>query len=186
MKKLIVLALFTTFLSCSESKEVETVTIKDKFTVELPDYLSEAKNLHPDASLQYQNALKEFYVVVIDEPKEEFLNIAATTTDFSADFNGYHDILRNGLEEEIEKNKITPTKDTQINGLKAKTFTLTGEVDKIPVYYEVAYLEGKDRFYQIVSWTLESSKDKYHEPMQKIIKSFKEIGTDRSAERSKK
>ncbi|MFC6097154.1 hypothetical protein ACFPVY_10915 [Flavobacterium qiangtangense] len=186
MKKILALCLFTTLFSCSESKEVETVTIKNKFTIELPDYLSEARDLHQDASLQYQNALREFYVVVIDEPKQEFFDIASTTSDFPADFNGYHDILKGGLEDEIAKVDITPTKDLQINGLKAKTFSLTGDIEGTPVYYEVAYLEGKERFYQIVTWTLETSKDKYKDPMQKIINSFKEIGADRSSERSKK
>lgn len=184
MKKLFALALFTTLLSCTESKEVETVTVKDKYTLQLPDYLTEAKDLHPDASLQYQNALKEFYVVVIDEQKQGFYD-AASLTDYTADFTGYHDILKDGMEEEIGNVKITPTKDTQVNGLKAKTFSLTGDIEGIPVYYEIGYLEGKDRFYQVVTWTLESSKDKYKEPMQKIISSFKEIGSDRSSGKGK-
>jgi len=186
MKKIFALCIFVALTSCSESKEVETITIKNKFTVQLPEYLSETQDLHQGASLQYQNALKEFYVVIIDEPKQEYFDIAATTTDFSADFDGYHDILKTGLEGDIAEIKITPTKDLQINGLKAKTFSLTGDIEGIPVYYEVAYLDGKERFYQIVTWTLETSKDKYKEPMQKIINSFKEIGTDRSSDRSKK
>ena len=185
MKKIIALLFFATLTSCSESKEVETVAVQDKYTLQLPDYLSEANDLHPDASLQYQNALKEFYVVVIDEQKQGFYD-AAAMTDYTADFAGYHDILKNGMEAEIDDVKISATVDTQVNGLKAKTLSLTGGIEGIPVYYEIGYLEGKDRFYQIVTWTLESNKDKYKEPMQKIISSFRETGADRGSGRAKK
>ena len=185
MKKILALSLFTILLSC-DSNEVQTVNIKNQYSLEVPDFLSEAHDLHDDASLQYQNALREFYVVVIDEPKQDFYDIASTTTDFPADFNGYHQILRSGLEESIQKIEITPSKDTQINGLKAKTFSLTGEIEKIPVYYEVGYVEGKDRFYQVVIWTLKDNQQKYKTQMQKIISSFKETGAGRSSDRSKK
>lgn len=185
MKKTLALCLVALLLSCN-SKEVQTVTIKNQYSVQLPDFLSKAKDLHQGASLQYQNALREFYVVVIDEPKKDFYAIAETTEDFPADFNGYHQILKNELEEGIQDIQITPTKDTQINGLKAKTFSLTGEIGTIPVYYEVAYIEGKDKFYQIVTWTLKDNKEKYAEQMQKILSSFKETGTARSNDRSKK
>lgn len=179
MKKILALCLFLSLASCEESKNVETITVPNKYTVELPDYLSKAHDLHDDASLQYQNALKEFYVVIIDEPKQDFFNIAKTTEDFPADFEGYHQILKSGLEESIQKIEISESKDLQINGLKAKTFSLTGEIEAIPVYYDVAYIEGKDRFYQIVTWTLKNNKEKYETQMHAILSSFKEIGSGR-------
>lgn len=185
MKKILVLFLFTLLLSC-DSNKVETVTVKNKYSLELPSFLSEAKGLHDQASLQYQNAFKEFYVVVIDEPKQAFFDVAATTTDFTPDLNGYHQILRNSLEESIKDATFEPTKDVQINGMKAKTFTLTGTIEEIPIFYDIAYIEGKDTFYQIVIWTVKSSKEKFHEPMDKIISSFKEIGSERKGDRSKK
>ena len=185
MKKILALCIFSILLSCN-SNEVQNVNIKNQYSLELPDFLSKASNLHEDASLQYQNVLREFYVVVIDEPKQDFFDIATTTTDFSADFNGFHQILKSGLEEGIQKIEITPSKDTQINGLKAKTFSLTGEIETIPIYYEIAYIEGKDRFYQIVTWTLKDNKEKYSAQMRKILSSFKESGTARkSSGRSK-
>lgn len=185
MKKIIALCLFVSLFSCT-SDNTETITVKNKYSVELPSFLSKAKDLHNMASLQYQNAFKEFYIVIIDEPKEEFASAAKTTDEFTPDFNGYHQILRGSLEASIENGVFTDTKDTQINGLKAKTFTLTGKVDEIPIFYDIAYVEGNDRFYQIVIWTIESSKDKFREPMDKIIASFKEIGSGKSSDRSLK
>lgn len=176
MKKLIVFSFFALLVSC-DSNKVETVTVKNKYSLELPEFLSEARDLHDKASLQYQNAFKEFYVVVIDEPKQEFLEVAEGTTDFTPDFNGYHQILRSSLEETIKESEFTPTKDVRINGLKAKTFSLTGKVEEIPIFYDIAYIEGKDTFYQVVIWTLKSSKEKFKEPMDKILSSFKEIGS---------
>jgi len=172
-------------LSCTSDK-TETITVKNKYSIELPSFLSEAKGLHDMASLQYQNAFKEFYIVIIDEAKEEFATAAKVTTEYTPDFNGYYQILRGSLEASIKDGVFTDTKDTRINGLKAKTFTLTGKVDEIPVFYDIAYVEGKDRFYQIVIWTIESSKEKFKEPMDKILSSFKEIGSGKSSDRSSK
>lgn len=185
MKKIFALCFFTFLLSC-DSDKVETVTVKNKYSLELPSFLSKARDLHNDASLQYQNAFKEFYIVVIDEPKQAFYDVAKTTTDFSPDLNGYYQILRNSFDESVSKTEFTPTKDTQINGLKAKTFSFTGEIDNLPIFYDIAYIEGKDSFYQVVIWTLKDSKEKFKEPMDKIIASFKEIGSGRKSDRSSK
>ncbi|TPD68514.1 hypothetical protein [Flavobacterium microcysteis] len=185
MKKIIALCLFVSLFSCTSDK-TETITVKNKYSVELPSFLSEAKGLHNQASLQYQNAFKEFYVVIIDEPKQEFMDAAKTTAEFSPDFNGYSQILRGSLEASLKEAAFTDTKDTHINGLNAKTFSLTGKMDEIPIFYDIAYVEGKNHFYQIVIWTIESSKDKFREPMDKIIASFKEIGSGKSSDRSLK
>lgn len=187
MKKIIALCLLTFIFSCGSSDEVETVTVDHKYSLELPSFLSKGTGLHDDASLQYQNVFKEFYIVVIDEPKKGFIDVLKDT-EYSPDLQGYYDVLTGGLEETIENINFEPVKDVQINGLKAKTFSITGTIaeKKLDIFYKIAYIEGKDSFYQIVTWTIKDSKDKYAPQMDKIIRSFKEIGNSRKADRSKK
>lgn len=180
MKKIFTLLFVATALFACNSDKIETVSIKNQYSVDLPSFLSKATTLHEDASLQYQNAMREFYVVVIDETKQEF-HSAVQETDFTADLSGYAQVLRTSLEQSMSDGKFSTVTDTQINGLKAKTFTFEGTMEGLPIYYSVAYIEGKDHYYQIVSWTLQKSKDKYQEQMKAIASSFKETKGDRSA-----
>ena len=186
MKKLITLCLFTIFLSCDSKKaKTETVTINNKYSVELPDFLSKGTELHEEASLQYQNLFKEFYVIILDEPKEEIID-AAPILDIEPTLEGYYSYLKSSMEETIEEVKFMDVKNTKINGLNAKTFSVTGKVDGIDAFYKIAYIEGKDTYYQVLIWSLLKKQEKYTPEMEKIIASFKEIGSSKSADRSKK
>lgn len=170
MKKIIAVGLLLVLLiSCDSKTEFQTVKIKNRYSLELPDFLSEAQNLNPDASLQYQNPLREFYVMVLDEPKTDF------PISSKVDLNAYRDILRPNLEASLEKPSFSPEKDTVINGLKAKLFTLSGTTEGLDIYYKFAYIESKTHFYQVLTWTLLNRKDQFSSDMDKIIASFKEL-----------
>ncbi len=187
MKKIIFLCLLAFIFSCGSSDEVETVTIAHKYSIELPTFLSKGTGLQDDASLQYQNLLREFYVVVVDEPKFGLSEILMNAG-YTPDLQGYFNILTADIEGTMENTEIESVKDIQINGLKAKTFSMTGTIpeNNIDVFYKMAYIEGEDSFYQIVTWTMKKNKDKYAPQMDKLIRSFKEIGNSRKADRSKK
>lgn len=170
MKKIIALGLlFTVLISCNSKTEYQTVTIKNKYSLELPDFLSEVTNLNAGASLQYQNPLREFYVIVLDEPKSKFPNQE------SVNLEAFKTILRNELQTNLNNPKFSSDRDTVINGLKAKLFSLSDNSNNIDIYYQFAYIESKNHFYQILTWTLENRKDQFSLDMNKIIASFKEI-----------
>ena len=170
MKKILVLGLSLLLLvSCNSNTENRTVKIKNKYSLELPDFLSEVQNLNPEASLQYQNPLKEFYVIVLDEPKSDFPNPDVI------DLEEYKNILKANLEASLENPTFSPIRDTVINGLKTKLFSLSDKTDGIEIYYQFAYIESKTDFYQILTWTLENRKDKFSKDMDKIIASFTEL-----------
>lgn len=174
MKKLIVLGLlFTILISCNSNTEYQTVRVKNKYSLELPDFLSEVQNLNPEASLQYQNPLKEFYVIVLDEPKNYFTDAIG--------LEEYKNILRTNLETSLESPTFSPSRDTVINGLKTKLSSLSDKRDGIAIYYQFAYIESKTHFYQILTWTLENRKDKFSPDMDKIIASFKELENKKKA-----
>lgn len=170
MKKVFALGILFVFLiSCNHNTTYQTVKVKNKFSLELPDFLSEVKTLNAAASLQYQNPLREFYVIVLDEPKSEFPDQE------SIDLETFKAILRDGLETNLTNPRFSRDRDTVINGLKAKLFSLSDNSDKVDIYYQFAYIESKNNFYQILTWTLENRKDQFSDEMNKIIASFKEI-----------
>lgn len=179
MKKLIpYLLVIWVFTSCQDSDTVSSVTINDTYSIEVPSFLSEAKDLHEDASLQYQNTFKEFYVVVIDESKESLHTLiedAELTGLYSKDFEGFTQINLDHFESVVtDFSQIEPI-DTVINDLHARTVTVSGKVDGIDIYYAIAFIDGRDNYYQVMTWTLKTKKDDFAERMDRMINSFKEI-----------
>lgn len=176
MKKIHVLGLLIVFfISCNSTTEYQNVKVKNKYSLDLPDYMGESLDLNSDASLQYQNTFRELYTIVLDEPKSDFPNSE------EVNLQEFYNIVRGNLEETLKNPTFSATRDTTINGLNAKLFSLSDNTEGVDIYYQFAYLESDKHFYQILVWTLENRKDKFTQDMDRIIASFKEIeGKNRS------
>lgn len=175
---LVYLILILTLSSCGVSDSVEPVTFQNLYSLEVPSFMEATTALNDDASLQYQNLIKELYVIVIHETKDEINNaITDNNLDFiySKDFDGYSQMVVDNFNESINIINRSEISDIIINGLKAKTFTLSGTVEGVEAYFKFCLVEGNDNYYQIMTWTLEDRKDKYSEKMNSIINSFKEV-----------
>ena len=87
---------FLSSSSCVSEDAVEVVNIQGKYSLSVPSFLTKVNNLNEDASLQYQHAWKELYVIVIDEAKSE-IGTALKTYDlegiYSQDLKGYTDLV---------------------------------------------------------------------------------------------
>lgn len=169
MKNVLFFGLLTVlFISCNSTTEYQNVKIKKKYSLDLPDYMGESLDLNSDASLQYQNTFRELYAIVLDEPKADFPNPKEINVE------DFYSIVRGNLEETLKNPTFSATRDTTINGLKAKLFSLSDNTEGVDIYYQFAYLESDKHFYQILIWTLENRKDQYIKDMDRIIASFKE------------
>ncbi len=186
MKKHIFITIISTLLllSCGDGKEktetvkTETVKVNNLYTVEIPAFLTKAKHLNEEASLQYQNLLKEVYIVVLDESKEavETVIIDNGLEDYyTFDVDGYANLLTDGLESSVTFDSIPELHPKKINGLNARTMNFTGKMEGIHIYWDFAFIEGRNNYYQVMSWTLVDRKDKYKDVMSTMINSFKEI-----------
>jgi len=178
MKKIFspILAIFF-LMACSETPP-ETVTVDDKFSLQIPGYLSEANGLNSDASLQYQNLIKEFYVIVIDEDIETFneaINENQLQDIYSTDFDGYFSLLIDSFSEGIEIFTVSDQVDLTINDMPAKSIEIEGQVDDVSIYYNYTVVKGETDYYQILSWTLRDKKINYLDQMNEIAKSFVEL-----------
>lgn len=177
--RLLLLAFVAITLSACDG-EPQTVTIKNKYSVELPSFLSVATDLNDDASLQYENGMREFYVVVIDEPRKDFDDMMINNDlGYTPDLDGYSQILIDDVRETLHDKNTAKAEKTTINGLEARTTSLTGTVQNLDVYWKVGYIQGKKDYYQVLCWTLTENKDKYDAQMADIIKSFKELDKSR-------
>jgi hypothetical protein len=181
MKNLLTLFLFVLLLlGCSKTNEIRTqvVIIEDRYSLELPTFLKIGKNINDEASLQYQNRLMDFYVIVIDEPKDELSEVLIENEieeKYSDDFTGYSQLLLDGFEFSIENARIQELSTTEINSMPAKLITINGKVEGFDIFYYVGFFEGKETYYQVLAWTLERKEEKFKESMSKIMNSMTEI-----------
>ena len=179
MKKAILsLLVIVALISCGPSDKKQTVKIENKYSLTIPAFLTKAKGLNEEASLQYQNGRKEFYVIVIDDDKEvlvKALEENGLSDTYSNDIKGYSELLLKGFENNINVSKKSEIKDTVINNMKARLINMNGKVDKIDAYYSVAYVEGKNRYYQVMVWTLGKFENDYKDQMNEIFYTLREL-----------
>ena len=55
--------------------DFKKVEINHEYQVSIPKYMRKTNSLNDDASLQCQNIFKETYLIIIDEPKDEFIEV---------------------------------------------------------------------------------------------------------------
>lgn len=87
----------------------------------------------------------------------------------------YSDLIVKSLKGQIKNNEFSEIKDAEINGCKAKTFLIKGEVKDIKASYIYAVIELPNSYVHVVTWTLTSRYDKNKDKLIKVINSFKEI-----------
>lgn len=118
------------------------------------------------------------YIIVIDEAKKDIfdaINQNNLSETYSADFEGYTKLVMDGYSQKMTiKEKSNPT-DTLANGLKIRKVSLTSVYNGIDAFMMLGFVEGKERYYQIFTWTLAKRKDKHEQKMVKMINSFKEL-----------
>ena len=168
------------FVSCGKNNEVSTIK-KNNYSVEIPTDLSETKDLNDVASLQYSNLFQEFYVIVIDEPKKDLVSVFKPFSNQSNNLDGYSELLKINMATVLSKTDFSKIPAKQINGMRAKVFSVETKIENLDAYYKFGFFESKTTYYQVMIWTL-LDKKKEHEPeMLKIIESFRETNANREA-----
>lgn len=181
MQKLYIFILTILFFnSCQSDDKEQVVKIENKYSISIPSFMTKDRNLNKNATLQYrhQNALKEFYVIVIDESKEEVqkaLSEHNLTLIYSNDIKGYTNLILSDFEQHIKILEKSELIDTLVNNMSAKLLTLSARAEDIEAFYALAFIEGKKRYYQITIWTLASKKHEFEEKMNQILYSLKEL-----------
>ncbi len=159
----------------SLDKDFNMVEINNEYKIAVPKYMKEAKDLNDEASLQYQNIFKETYIVIIDEPKDEFVSIFKELEEYDTTISAvknYCDVQTQYITESVEAMKKSDPVSLKINGLNAEMYEMEGTIENIGVYYNLTFVEGIDKLYMIMAWTLKTRKEKYKATFKTAISSF--------------
>ncbi len=131
---------------------------------DMPRHWKKQKDLHEDALIGVGNVLREEYMIVLDDPK----------VDFAGDLTEFSEITTQGIMDNIGGGTISAPKTLTINGLPAIRHEITGTVDRINVVYFHTSVEGKDRFFQFLCWTIRSKQGSALTEFEKVVNSIEE------------
>jgi len=179
MRKIVTFILIILLLqSCSSGDEEQKITVGNKYTLSIPAFLTKVNNLNDDASLQYQHAWKEFYVIAIEESKDEIERALIDnnlTSIYENNIDGYSKLALDVFKESLNNPYQSEIIETIVNEMPSKLTTLKGSVDGIDAFYSIGMYEGKESYYQVLAWTLSSKQYSYKSKMDKILYSLKEM-----------
>lgn len=184
MRKLLlplVAVIALTFSGCGNKTKFNEVKINGLYSMSLPDYLTEGYELNSEASLQYQNEVKEVYVIVIDESKEEFIEVFESIGEYDSTksaVDNYAEAQMESIEENMsEVTSKSTMRKADLAGCPARICDVAGTQDGITdaMGFTVAFIEGKETLYMVMTWTFEKTKPDYQDDMNEMINSFKEL-----------
>jgi hypothetical protein len=161
----------------------QTVVVQNRYSLDVPSFLSPTNKLNADASLQYYDKTLDCAVQVIDEPKSEFSEVIEGLRKEVPDFGKDKPLLENyatitlGNMFDLNKVEIGSWIDTSVNGCNAITLEVWQKrtFTKDAAHYRYGFIEGKEMMYQILIIVGGSSISKIGDRLENIVKSFKEL-----------
>ena len=190
-RKLILgLAFFITITSCKKiidsagnfggedvvkTEDLNIISVADKYTMAVPEYMTELKSLNDDASFQYANIYKETYTIVINENKQDFIDAFKEIeiyNDSLSPLDNYSDYQIKSTKESMDNGEYKKL-NTKIRNLDSNQYEVYGKTEGIDVNYLVSFVESDEDVYMIMSWTLKNRYKKYKNTFKLIQNSFK-------------
>jgi hypothetical protein len=153
---------------CNYDNAWKEIKVADDFTISVPGFFKEDKELRKDASFQYANRYRNVYAIVIEHEKagQSLYPLSKQT------------ILP--ILKYVDKPIITDSLDLTVNELPAREHKIMGTMpsgdETEYIYYSHMVIEGKKKFYEVCTWTRgPKRKNLYDADLTKIMMSFKEI-----------
>lgn len=165
--------------NAKNNDSVQTITVNNLYSIDVPTYLSSTTKLSKDASLQYWNKTLDVTMQVIEEPKQGLIDVLRRKG-----LDKERSMLENvalftlaSIFEDLDKVELFDKDSCQINGLDALTLNAFQKRTffKDGVYASLAFVEGKSHVYQIMIISGGSSISKLADKLQPLLYSFKEL-----------
>ncbi|MGN7513835.1 MAG: hypothetical protein ACTHOM_05625 [Allomuricauda sp.] len=186
---IIFLASLVSSTACKENKKEDTalgmetfrpVSIDGNYTIDIPKFMTGTTGLNEEASLQFQSLIKEAYLLVIDEPKAGFEEVYRDLGQYDDELSitqNYRVARLQLLSRGAKINTKSQPEPLTINGLDAETMELDAFIDGVPneISYFLTFIEGDDRVYMVMGWTLKNKKAEHKKTFKTIAESFQLI-----------
>ena len=129
-----------------------TLTIDSLYRIDLPDNLVPGYEMHDYASLQYYDTEALFYVIGLEDSKENLGEIKRK----QLKLGGYFDHLQRSAFEHIDSvRQIASAEFTNPHGIHIQYgdyYTSGKNLAQMDLFYRISVCENEDYFYQLVIW----------------------------------
>ncbi|ASR49548.1 RDD family protein [Paenibacillus kribbensis] len=139
----------------------------NQFAVTAPWNWSRDDTMNEDADISIQNKISERYLIVLSEPKNDF--------DSSMTLQEYNQIIQDHIESGLTNPESGNASNIAVNGYPAIEFTLKGDVEDIPIMYDVTTIETPSHYHQVLAWTYASRYGRAQQELRRIRDSFREM-----------
>lgn len=136
----------------------------EKYAISVPNNWSDIKKSDSIYAIEVGDKVDGASAGIYYESKENFAK------DITLD--KFTELGIKSLNKKLDNAEIVDMQDTEISGYKAKTYVVTGEIDKVKTKRLTAYVELPDRFAHINLWISPSKFDKNKDKLIKIMNSF--------------
>lgn len=160
------------------------VIVNDKYSIDLPSFLSPVQHSEEEVSLLYGNRTLDISIAIKDESKSEMIETIKDFEEISPDLFDNDDsflekvyLCEIGTTFDADKIEIMDYTETTINGLKAATAQIFQERTffKDAVYSHYTFIEGKESIYTLVINIGGTSIRKLAEKLEASTLTFKEL-----------
>jgi hypothetical protein len=158
------------FLSCENKPGLTAVEINKQYAIGVPENAKRTTDINSKASLQFEDLVNNFYMIVIDESKHKLKEDGYEYT-----LTEYYDYSKQLLIDPNAQIQITDPDSITIKKFNGLTANLKGKINDYDVYYKLAVVESPTHFYQVFMWTFLANREQYERMMNDIIYSFEEI-----------
>ena len=171
MKRVLFTTLFAmSIINCFAQTSFTAYKAGQEFDITVPTYMSRTTGLNKAAIIQFKNAAKDVYALVIQENKEE-LALAQLNFSSAEEFQEY--TMKNFLKD-VEQRKVSTPVIKEINGFKY-VYAEASYYDKViqqSVYYFYGIAESKTCFYKLLCYTSLNNKEKFKADFQNTFYSI--------------
>lgn len=161
-----------------EDTSLSVVTVDSLYSISIPHHLVPSTDLNEQASLQYCDTSAELYIIVIGEPKADFIRLLKDADVYDSTESierAYREVQMESIAEATQIQTVPEIKKTMIGGCDGEIVDFTGKSEGIedPIYYKFAFIDGNDNMYMVIAWTLAEYRAKNTGEMDLMLNSFR-------------
>jgi hypothetical protein len=150
------------------------VNVENQFVLSIPANLKPCKELHPFAPLQYADEEGGYFLMGIDEPKEEMENLQ-----LHYNLGDYAYFVESTIGGAYDTIHISNRDTLEVNGLNCHTadlyVALASDTAPMEVYYHLAVFESQTHFYQLIGWTNRERQGLFRDAARNMDLTFREV-----------
>ncbi|MEZ4828952.1 MAG: hypothetical protein R3C61_22100 [Bacteroidia bacterium] len=157
--------------------EHHTIPIDSLYEVDLPTNLQPGYDMHAYASLQYYDTLQNFYLLGIEDAKQNLGDIKRKRLKL----RGYYAFVEGTVLEKADSFQMESDQEIKLQSeisVKAGDYYVTSRVEEeeIELFYRIAVYESDDFFFQLVFWMPYPDYCQQMPWVESVTQSFRFIG----------